>query len=91
MAVKCCFSKRCKYKGISPECMTCSNNLVRNMEEDLYKKAEDKPIPDKCPKITFDGPAEQTAGYQCPVCGKFTNPYMMRNRRCDHCGYLLNV
>jgi hypothetical protein len=61
------------------------------MEEDLYVKAEDKPIPDECPKLTFSGPAEQTAGYKCPVCGSYTNPYAMRDNRCGECGYLLNV
>jgi hypothetical protein len=61
------------------------------MEEDLYKKAEDNPIPDKCPRLHYDGPAEQTAGYKCPVCGHFTNPYHLRDNRCGGCGYLLNV
>lgn len=91
MAIKCLLEKRCKYRASSIKCNSCANNLLRNMEEDLYIKAEDNPIPDKCPRLSYDGPAEQTLGYKCPVCGKFTNPYSMRDKRCGSCGYLLNV
>lgn len=89
--VTCIHMKKCKYKGESTMCISCANNRTRNMEEDLYKKAEDNPIPDKCPRLSYDGPAEQTAGYKCPVCNGFTNPYQMRNSRCCNCGYLLNT
>ena len=61
------------------------------MEEDLYEKANDNPIPDECPKLTYSGPAEQTLGYKCPVCGEYTNPYALTDKRCSGCGYLLNV
>lgn len=59
---------------------------------DFFVKAKDNPIPDKCPKLTYSGPAEQTAGYECPVCGGFTNPYRLgKERLCECCGYELNV
>ena len=91
MFIDCMYKARCKYKGKSTACKTCKNNHARNMEEDLYIKAEDNPIPDECPKLTYSGPAEHTAGYKCPVCNGYTNPYAMRDNRCGDCGYLLNV
>ena len=91
MFINCVHTKRCKYKGKSIMCGSCKENHARNMEEDLYVKAEDNPIPDECPKLTYYGPAEHTAGYKCPVCGGYTNPYAMRDKRCGECGYLLNV
>lgn len=89
--ITCAYKDRCKYRGSSTMCKSCSKNRTRNMEEDLYEKANDKPIPERCPKLTFNGPAEQTDGYQCPVCGHHTNPYAMRDNRCGGCGYKLNV
>lgn len=91
MMIQCRHTARCKYKGKSQACGTCQNNHARNQEEDLYIKAEDNPIPTECPKLTYSGPAEQSAGYKCPVCGGYTNPYALRESRCGHCGYLLNV
>ena len=92
MAVKCSYIVRCKYKGSSTACKTCVHNTERNKIEDYYEKANDNPIPDKCPKLTYSGPAEQTAGYKCPVCGEHTNPYMLReDHLCPYCGYELNV
>jgi hypothetical protein len=91
MAVKCVHEAICKYKANSHLCRSCVNNQLRNKEEDLYKKADDNPIPNECPKLSYDGPAEQTSGYKCPVCNGFTNPYTIRDNRCGHCGYLLNV
>jgi DNA-directed RNA polymerase subunit RPC12/RpoP len=90
MLLNCIYYNRCSKKG-SRLCGTCKNNTVRNKEEDFYEKAEDKPIPEKCPKLSYDGPAEQTSGYKCPVCESFTNPYAMRDNRCSGCGYKLNV
>lgn len=89
--ITCSFMKRCKYRGSSTMCLSCTNNHTRNMEEDLYEKANDNPIPEKCPKLTYSGPAEQTDGYECPVCGHHTNPYAIGNKRCGGCGYLLNI
>lgn len=91
MYVQCYYVARCKYRGKSSMCGTCKNNRARHREEDLYEEAEDKPIPEECPKLTYSGPAEHTAGYKCPVCGEYTNPYAMRENRCGGCGYLLNV
>ena len=91
MLSACSYTKRCKYKGQSTICGSCKHNHARNMEEDLYVKANDKPIPDECPKLTYNGPAEHTAGYQCPVCGGYTSPYAIKNNRCGGCGYTLNV
>lgn len=90
MLLNCVYHERCSSKSPS-KCGTCKNNRARHKEEDFYTKAEDNPIPDKCPKLTFNGPAEQTAGYECPVCGTFTNPYALRDKECSGCGYKLNV
>ena len=54
-------------------------------------EAKDNPIPEVNPKLTYSGPAEQTAGYKCPVCGEFTNPYQVREGCCSHCGFKLNI
>lgn len=91
--VTCSHMKRCKYKGQSKMCLTCEHNRTRNKEEDLYEKANDNPIPDECPKLTYYGPAEHTAGYKCPVCGAHTSPYSIDSKepRCHGCGYLLNI
>lgn len=91
MAIECAYKERCKYRGTSLKCNTCEKNRLRNMEEDLYVKADDNPIPEKCPELSYNGSAEQTQGYKCPVCGGYTNPYAMRDKRCGSCGYLLNV
>lgn len=91
MAIQCAYKERCKYRGTSTTCNSCKNNTLRNKEEDLYVEANDNPIPENCPKLSYDGPAEQTMGYKCPVCGGYTNPYSMRDKRCGSCGYLLNV
>jgi len=73
-------------------CNSCANNRARNIEEDFYKKANDNPIPEECPRLTYSGPAEQTMGYKCPVCGDYTNPYHLgKEKRCSGCGYKLNV
>lgn len=86
--IGCC---RSKNGAGSTSCFTCANNRARNREVDYYVEAKDNPIPAECPKLHYDGPAEQTAGYKCPVCGKFTNPYLMEDCRCSSCGYKLNV
>ena len=88
--VKCNYLQECMHRCTS-KCHRCANNQFRNKEIDCFVEANDKPIPDKCPRVTFQGPAEQTAGYQCPVCGGYTNPYAMRDNRCGSCGYKLNV
>jgi DNA-directed RNA polymerase subunit RPC12/RpoP len=89
---ECIYSDKCYTRKTNPiRCDKCSRNTMRNYIEDFYIKAEDNPIPDKCPRLTYDGPAEQTAGYKCPVCGTYTNPYAMRNMLCSGCGYRLNV
>lgn len=75
-------------------CYTCSNNTKRNKKPDYYEAATDAPIPKECPKLYYDGPVEQTAGYKCPVCGGYTDPYDMgssKDNSCIHCGYELNV
>lgn len=73
-------------------CKTCKHNHVRNKRFDYYEAAGDNCIPDHCPYLTYDGPAEQTAGYKCPVCGEYTNPYALGpDKLCKHCGYELNV
>ena len=83
---KCKTGKRENFK-----CRVCVNNTKRHYIEDYFEKANDNPIPDKCPVLTYSGPIEQTAGYKCPVCGKYTKPYQLKDNVCASCGYLLNV
>lgn len=86
------YLKDCVNAGVTAKCSKCSNNRTRNKKVDFFVEAKDNPIPDKCPKLTYSGPAEQTAGYKCPVCGGFTNPYHLgKERLCECCGYELNV
>lgn len=88
--IKCSYLQECSRRGTN-SCFVCANNQFRNKEIDCFVKAKDNPIPDKCPRLTYSGPAEQTAGYQCPVCGGFTNPYAVHDSRCGSCGYKLNI
>lgn len=90
--VACRYYARCMHRGIETRCMTCKNNTVRNKEEDLYEAVADRPFPETCPKLSYTGPAEHTAGYECPVCGGFTSPYHISQEEpyCKHCGYRLN-
>jgi hypothetical protein len=87
--VACVYFTECSSKSAT-RCKKCKNNTLRNMEIDCFVEANDKPIPEKCPRLTYSGPAEQTRGYKCPVCGGFTDPYAMRDNRCGECGYKLN-
>lgn len=69
-------------------CRTCALNRKRNFVNDFYTKAADNPIPETCPPMSYSGPAEQTKGYKCPVCGNYTNPYQLVDGNCcSHCGY----
>lgn len=88
--VECFYYDKCasRTKG---KCHKCKNNKKRNYEEDYFIEANDNPIPEQCPKLSYSGPAEQTAGYQCPVCGAFTSPYVIRDNICGSCGYGLNI
>lgn len=87
--VNCVYLNECSSKS-STKCRRCKHNRMRNAEIDCFEEANDNPIPDHCPKLTYSGPAEQTAGYKCPVCGTFTDPYSIRDSRCGGCGYKLN-
>lgn len=88
--IRCVNNSKCSYWK-SEKCADCSYNTMRNFKESHYLKAEDKPIPENCPKLHYVGPAEQTLGYECPVCGGYTNPYVVEGKRCKHCGYELNI
>lgn len=90
LLVDCAYFNECASK-IPTKCRRCKNNKIRNMERDYFVEAKDNPIPDECPRLTYSGPAEQTAGYKCPVCGHYTNPYAIKDSRCGGCGYKLNV
>ena len=86
----------CNYLNICTRakhsCLDCKNNKTRNQKVDMFVQHNDDPIPLNCPKLTFSGPAEQTDGYECPVCHGFTNPYALnKDHECGHCGYKLNV
>lgn len=73
-------------------CRKCVNNRVRNQEINFFEEAKDNPIPYPNPRVTYSGPAEQTAGYKCPVCGQFTSPYSIdKENRCGSCGFKLNI
>lgn len=90
--IKCSHILRCMYAK-SYKCSSCKNNRLRNKEESFYEEAKDNPIPEKCPHLSYSGPAEQTRGYECPVCGEFTNPYFIDkdDPRCCGCGYKFNL
>ena len=89
--IECSYKNRCASAKDQSKCKVCSHNTKRNFIEDFFSKANDNPIPDKCPRLRYDGPAEQTSGYKCPVCGSYTNPYAMRDSLCGGCGYKLNT
>ena len=88
--VDCRYHKECAGKS-STNCKKCKNNHLRNKEINYFEEAHDNPIPDVNPRVTYSGPAEQTAGYKCPVCGEFTSPYHIRDNRCGGCGFKLNT
>ena len=87
--VDCPYYKECAGRSTT-NCKKCSNNHLRNKEVNYFEEAHDNPIPDPNPVVTYNGPAEQTAGYKCPVCGHYTSPYIMRDNRCEGCGFKLN-
>lgn len=90
--VKCKYMNECySYQNKPRMCKTCKNNSLRNYITDYYVSANDNKPPAECPKLSFIGTAEQTMGYKCPVCGEYTNPYRVRENRCEHCGYILNI
>ena len=88
--VQCTYYERCAGRSVT-NCKKCRHNRMRNKEVDYFEAANDNPIPNPNPSVTYSGPAEQTAGYKCPVCGDFTNPYAMRDSRCGGCGFKLNT
>lgn len=90
--VKCIYLNNCKTrKEMHGKCKQCANNRMRNYIEDHFKQANDNPIPEQNPIVTYNGPAEQTMGYKCPVCGGYTNPYVMEKKLCGCCGFELNI
>lgn len=90
--ITCVYLNDCVYAGADSKCSKCANNTTRHKKVDFFKEAKDNPIPDRCPPLSYSGPAEQTDGYKCPVCGTFTNPYHLgKDRLCCGCGYELNV
>lgn len=89
--IDCSYYAGCCRKGTN-SCLRCKNNRLRNKEVDYFEEAKDNQIPAACPRLTYEGPAEQTSGYLCPVCNCYTNPYSLgKDNRCNHCGYKLNV
>lgn len=88
--IQCHYFNECCGKSVTI-CRKCKHNKLRNKEVNFFEAANDNPIPKENPKVTFIGPAEQTAGYKCPVCGGFTNPYVIKDRRCGECGFKLNT
>ena len=90
IVVDCAYYKKCADRSAA-NCKKCIHNRLRNKEIHYFEAANDNPIPEQNPRVMYSGPAEQTAGYKCPVCGGFTNPYAMRENRCGECGFKLNV
>lgn len=88
--VQCTHYNECAGRSVT-NCKKCRNNTMRNKEVNYFEEANDKPIPYPNPRVTYSGPAEHTAGYKCPVCETFTNPYAMRDNRCSSCGFKLNT
>lgn len=89
--VDCTHYKECSGKLIT-NCKKCVNNKLRNKEVNYFEEAHDNPIPYPNPRVSYSGPAEQTAGYKCPVCGDYTNPYHLnKENRCNGCGFKLNI
>lgn len=87
---KCEYSERC-HSANTTKCDDCVHNTRRNFVEDFYEKADDNPIPDPNPEVSYHGPIEQSAGFKCPVCGKYSNPYITRNGICNSCGFRMNI
>lgn len=88
--ITCCYLDICSRNR--NDCLRCMNNRTRNQKVDMFEEHHDDPIPEKCPKLSYTGPAEHTAGFECPVCHGFTNPYRLNDKHeCEHCGYELNV
>ena len=90
LPVECRYYKECAGRSVT-NCKKCVNNHKRNIEINYFEQANDNPIPNPNPKVSYSGPAEQTAGYKCPVCGTYTNPYAIREQRCGGCGFKLNI
>lgn len=90
--VLCNHYDECAGKSVT-RCRKCVNNRMRNKEIDYFEEANDKPFPEVNPKLTYAGPAEQTAGYKCPVCDEYTSPYHVKpgEPRCGSCGFKLNI
>jgi DNA-directed RNA polymerase subunit RPC12/RpoP len=88
--VDCVYYEKCAGKSVT-NCRKCKNNRIRNKEINYFEQANDNPIPEKNPRVTYSGPAEHTAGYKCPVCGEHTNPYALHDNRCGACGFKLNI
>lgn len=90
--VECKYLSECKTRKELPnKCKRCKNNRKRNYIVDHFEEANDNPIPEVNPQVSYNGPAEQTSGYKCPVCSEYTNPYQLRDKLCKHCGFELNV
>lgn len=88
--IDCRYYSECAGKS-STTCKKCINNKLRNKEVNYFEEAHDNAIPNPNPKVTYTGPAEQTAGYKCPVCGEHTSPYHIRDDRCGSCGFKMNI
>lgn len=89
---ECVHENECYMRKQDPEkCGRCRFNSKRNFMKNYFMEADDDPIPDKhIPAKGYDGPAEQTKGYECPICHGYTNPYeLTSNKTCRECGYPL--
>lgn len=90
LPVDCSYYDECAGKSVS-NCKKCKNNRLRNKEINYFEAASDNPFPNPNPRVTYSGPVEHTAGYKCPVCGEYTDPYSIKDSRCSSCGFKMNT
>lgn len=90
LPVSCYHYNECAGRSVT-NCKKCKNNKLRNKEINYFEVANDKPFPNPNPRVSYIGPAEHTAGYRCPVCDEFTDPYTIKDSRCGSCGFKLNT
>lgn len=88
----CEHEQMCRTRKYNPDkCKSCVNNKLRNYKVDFYEAADDNEFPEIYPVLRYKGAIEQTVGYKCPVCEKYSHPFHIKDNRCEHCRYVLNI
>lgn len=93
-SIKCTHSKKCSsYK--TDKCSICTHNKLRNYARDYFEKAsDDKHEKSEAPKYSArrSGKNDDSVGYPCPVCGKYTYRHqLVDDVCCCHCGHQLII